>query len=457
MMASDASQIGQPVKSELALTTGVQPKIIQAKEEHEIIEHAPNSSTTSNSDGQISFTTKKPRVKGRQRRPKSEETFEKPKKRPKKAVKPEIAPILTDTEKAAMKRKANLIEAKLIEVFPNPPDTFLDHTDAFTLLVAVVLSAQCLDATVNSVTPALFAEAPTPEAMVKLGIPRIKELITKIGLNNSKSRYLYGLSQALVEQHNGEVPASLEEMEKLPGVGHKTASVVASHYFNIPAFPVDTHIHRLACRWGIGHPKSVPITEMKLKQWFDDPNTWLDLHKRLILFGRVHCKATRHDMDECPICSFAATTESRAMNRKSAGKFLGAASHKNPYSIRGIDADDPVEMGQARPDHDNSSPENANLQPELPENSQSTASATRQPVISPSANIAMTGAKSKSKPSTPRVKSPRTITKSPSSKSKSKSPAKAQASTKKNTKTPAVVDETGLRRSSRIRERKNKE
>ncbi len=437
-MTSDTPEIGALVKPEPLLTPAHQPVIARAstgKEELAVIGDVAATSSTPKPNGKVSFASAKPR---RRRAAKSEAKDEKPRKRAKAEPKAEVLPSLTTEQKAVRKRKADLIQAKLLEAFPNPPETFLDHTDAFTLLVAVVLSAQCLDATVNSVTPALFAEAPTPAAMAALGIPRIKTLITKIGLNNAKSRYLHGLSVALVEQHNGEVPASLEEMEKLPGVGHKTASVVASHYFNIPAFPVDTHIHRLACRWGIGHPKSVSVTEAGLKEWFDDPNTWLDLHKRLILFGRVHCKATRHDMDECPICSFAATTEAREMNEHSYAKFVGAPSHADPYSIRG----DPVEMGQVRPDQDNSSHESKNSHVVSQEN--------KTPPHSPLPTT-MAGEKTKTK-STPRVKSPRTITKSPSAKTKAKGSAKT--STKK---PKPVVNEAGLRRSSRLKERASRQ
>ena len=148
------------------------------------------------------------------------------------------------------KKKIQFISEKLDELFPNPPIP-LDHTDAYTMLVAVVLSAQCTDIRVNQVTKILFKKANTPAAMVKLGQKRIAEIIKPCGFFNTKSAGIYNLSKTLVEKYNGEVPHTFEELEKLPSVGHKTASVVMSHIFKVPAFPVDTHIHRLAERWGL--------------------------------------------------------------------------------------------------------------------------------------------------------------------------------------------------------------
>lgn len=239
-------------------------------------------------------------------------------------------------ENPAMRRKADMIKQTLERIYPVPPKGFLNHSDPFTLLVAVLLSAQCLDRTVNATTPELFRVAGTPESMRALGEDKIKELIKKIGLYNAKAKALAGLSAEICDKHDGNVPQTMGELEKLPGVGHKTASVVMMQAFNKPAFPVDTHIHRLACRWGCGVASSVPHTEAALKKWFPDPNSWGDLHVRIILFGREHCPARKHDMDTCPICSFAATSEARSLNKSFPLKFVAARSHKDPYSIRNI-------------------------------------------------------------------------------------------------------------------------
>ena len=199
------------------------------------------------------------------------------------------------------KKKIQFISEKLDELFPNPPIP-LDHTDAYTMLVAVVLSAQCTDIRVNQVTKVLFKKANTPAAMVKLGQKRIAEIIKPCGFFNTKSAGIYNLSRTLVEKYNGEVPRTFEELEKLPSVGHKTASVVMSHIFKVPAFPVDTHIHRLAERWGLSDGSSVEKTEKDLKKAFPE-NEWEKRHLQIIYFGRTYCKARGHKAGECPICS----------------------------------------------------------------------------------------------------------------------------------------------------------
>jgi endonuclease-3 len=199
------------------------------------------------------------------------------------------------------KKKIQFISEKLDELFPNPPIP-LDHTDAYTMLIAVVLSAQCTDIRVNQVTKVLFKKASTPAAMVKLGQKRIAEIIKPCGFFNTKSAGIYNLSKTLVDKYNGEVPHTFEELEKLPSVGHKTASVVMSHIFKVPAFPVDTHIHRLAERWGLSDGSSVEKTEKDLKKAFPE-NEWEKRHLQIIYFGRTYCKARGHKAEECPICS----------------------------------------------------------------------------------------------------------------------------------------------------------
>lgn len=243
---------------------------------------------------------------------------------------------MSEVDREAMIRKGAMIRAKLEELYPETPRGFLTHRDSYSLLISVLLSAQSLDAIVNQVTPELFREADTPEKMILLGEDRIRSIIKPVGLSPQKSKNIVALSKMLVEQHGSQVPASMELMEKLPGVGHKTAGVVAMSAFGIEAFPVDTHIHRLACRWGCGNPKSVPKTEENLKKWFPEGSSWRALHLRMIQFGREYCPAMRHDMDKCPICVFAATDEARAANAASPKKFVGALTHENPYVIREI-------------------------------------------------------------------------------------------------------------------------
>ncbi len=207
-----------------------------------------------------------------------------------------------------MKRaeKAERIQAVLDELLPRV-DVPLDHRDPYTLLLAVLLSAQCTDKKVNEVTPKLFARAATPQAMVRLTVEEIREIIKPCGLSPAKSKAIAGLSRLLLERHAGAVPRTLEELEALPGVGHKTASVVIAHAFGVPAFPVDTHIHRLAARWGLSDGSSVEHTERDLKRTFPR-EVWNKLHLQMILFGREHCPARGHDLERCPICSFAASS-----------------------------------------------------------------------------------------------------------------------------------------------------
>ncbi|MEM9488169.1 MAG: endonuclease III [Myxococcota bacterium] len=201
--------------------------------------------------------------------------------------------------------KADRIREILNALYPQPPIPLL-HEDPYTLLVAVLLSAQCTDARVNMVTPALFAAAPTPAAMVELGQAEILGYIRSCGLAPAKSKNIAALSRMLVEEHNGQVPADFAALEALPGVGHKTASVVMAQAFGIPAFPVDTHIHRLAGRWGLSQAKNVTQTENDLKKLFPR-DCWNALHLQIIYFGREHCPARGHDLTQCPICSWAAT------------------------------------------------------------------------------------------------------------------------------------------------------
>jgi endonuclease-3 len=199
--------------------------------------------------------------------------------------------------------KAERIRLQLQALYPQPPIP-LAHADPFTLLVAVLLSAQTTDARVNLVTPALFARAPTPAAMRKLSVAEILELIKTCGLAPTKAKNLAKLAQLLGERHDDVVPADMEALEALPGVGHKTASVVLSQAFGMPAFPVDTHIHRLAARWGLSDGKNVERTEADLKRLFA-PEHWHALHLQIIYFGREHCPALRHEPKGCPICSWA--------------------------------------------------------------------------------------------------------------------------------------------------------
>jgi len=215
-----------------------------------------------------------------------------------------------------MKRreKAERIVVMLEELYPETPVP-LDHQNDFQLLVAVLMSAQTTDLKVNQVTPALFSKAPTAHAMVQLDVETILNDIRQVGLAPTKAKNIHRLSELLVERHEGVVPESFQELEDLPGVGHKTASVVMAQAFGVPAFPVDTHIHRLAARWGLSNDTTVERTEKDLKAIFPR-NLWNKLHLQIIFFGREYCPARGHDLTQCPICSWAATKKRIAQEKK---------------------------------------------------------------------------------------------------------------------------------------------
>ena len=212
--------------------------------------------------------------------------------------------------------KALLISKILDRYYPRTPIP-LDHTDHFTLLVAVLLSAQCTDERVNTVTPVLFKKAKNPQEMSKLSEQQIYKIIKPCGLGPKKSKAIKNLSTILVKEYDSKIPCDIDKLEKLPGVGHKTASVVISQGFGIPAFPVDTHIHRLAQRWGLTSGKNVVITERDLKKIFPEEN-WNKLHLQIIFWGREFCSARSCFALECEIC--------RACNPKRVRRFL----HKQP-------------------------------------------------------------------------------------------------------------------------------
>lgn len=206
-----------------------------------------------------------------------------------------------------MKRadKADRIQEMLDEIYPHTPIP-LDHTDPYTLLVAVMLSAQTTDKKVNEVTPELFSVADNPADMADLAVDDVRHIIRQIGLAPGKSKNLVRLSEMIRDLHDGEVPRTFEALEALPGVGHKTASVVMAQAFGVPAFPVDTHIHRLANRWGLSTGKNVVQTEKDLKAVFDR-DRWNNAHLQIIFFGREYCPALYHKLEQCPICSWAAS------------------------------------------------------------------------------------------------------------------------------------------------------
>ncbi len=226
--------------------------------------------------------------------------------------------------------KAGRIGKILDEKFPMP-EIPLAHEDPYTLLVAVVLSAQCTDERVNQVTPKLFALASDPAAMTRLSVPQIRSIILPCGLSPAKSKNIHALSRLVLERHGGRVPKSFEELEALPGVGHKTASVVMAHAFGVPAFPVDTHIHRLAARWGLSSGRNVVETERDLKALFPE-SEWIRRHLQIIYFGRRYCPARAHDFAACPICSWAASraraTREKARATKSRSAPGGAAGRR---------------------------------------------------------------------------------------------------------------------------------
>ena len=198
--------------------------------------------------------------------------------------------------------RAARIHSILDTLYPEPPVP-LDHTDPFTLLVAVLLSAQTTDARVNLVTPGLFALASDPASMAQQPVEAILAEIRTCGLAPTKAKNIKKLSQTLVDEHGGKVPKSFAALEALPGVGHKTASVVMAQAFGVPAFPVDTHIFRLARRWSLSRGKNVKKVEASLKRAFPR-ESWNRVHLQIIFFGREHCPARGHDIDACPICSW---------------------------------------------------------------------------------------------------------------------------------------------------------
>lgn len=202
---------------------------------------------------------------------------------------------MTKRERAAFVRRT------LEKLYPHPAIP-LHFKDPYTMLIAVLLSAQCTDKRVNQITPLLFERADTPQAMVRLSVEEIEDIIRPCGLAPAKAKAIYRLSELLLEKHRGQVPNTFEELEALPGVGHKTASVIMSQVFGQPAFPVDTHIHRLMHRWKLSSGKSVAQTEKDAKSLFPI-ETWNTLHLQIIYFGREHCPARGHIKAQCPICS----------------------------------------------------------------------------------------------------------------------------------------------------------
>ena len=212
------------------------------------------------------------------------------------------------------KEKAERIASMLEEFYPETPVP-LDHENHFQLLVAVLMSAQTTDLKVNQVTPALFLKAPNALEMSRLTIEEILNDIRQVGLAPTKAKNIHRLSELLLERHGGEIPQTFEELENLPGVGHKTAGVVMAQAFGVPAFPIDTHIHRLAARWGLSNDTTVVRTEKDLKAAFPR-HLWNKLHLQIIFFGREHCPARNHDLSTCPICSWAASKKRIAQEKK---------------------------------------------------------------------------------------------------------------------------------------------
>lgn len=210
--------------------------------------------------------------------------------------------------------RADFVRGRLAELYPEPPIP-LHHRDPYTLLVAVVLSAQCTDLRVNQVTPALFKLADHPAAMARLSVKRIDAIVRPCGLAPRKARAIRELSRLIVERHDGEVPRTFEALEALPGVGHKTASVIMTQAFGTPAFPVDTHIHRLAQRWGLTSGRSVEQTERDLKRLFP-PESWNALHLQFIYYGREQCTARGCDGTACEICRTVYPLRRRALVTK---------------------------------------------------------------------------------------------------------------------------------------------
>ncbi|MFI5333663.1 MAG: endonuclease III [Chlamydiales bacterium] len=198
------------------------------------------------------------------------------------------------------KERASAVRQILQKLFPSPTIP-LEHRDPYTLLIAVLLSAQCTDVRVNLVTPKLFAKARTPQEMIKLSVQEIQEIIRTCGLSNAKARAIWQLSHDLIDRHGGKVPKTFQGLEALPGVGHKTASVVMAQAFGKPAFPVDSHIHRCAERWDLSRGKNVVQTERDLKRLFPR-NSWRKVHLQIIYYARKYCPARGHKVEACPIC-----------------------------------------------------------------------------------------------------------------------------------------------------------
>lgn len=212
--------------------------------------------------------------------------------------------------------RAQHVLERLGQLYPEPPIP-LDHRDAYTLLIAVLLSAQCTDVRVNLITPKLFARASTPQTMSSLAVDEIESIVRPCGLGPQKARAIKELSRLLVEKYGGEVPATLDELESLPGVGHKTAQVVMAQAFGVPSFPVDTHIHRLAQRWKLSDGRSVIQTERDLKKLFPE-RAWNRLHLQMIFYGREHCSARGCDGTVCEICRHLFPDRSRKVTTRKA-------------------------------------------------------------------------------------------------------------------------------------------
>jgi len=213
--------------------------------------------------------------------------------------------------------RASFVLRRLAELYPEPPIP-LDHTDPFTLLIAVLLSAQCTDVRVNQITPKLFGElGRTPQELARQLVEKIEAIVKPCGLGPQKAKAIQALSQILLDEHNGQVPADLEALERLPGVGHKTAQVVMAQSFGVPSFPVDTHIHRLAQRWKLTTGTSVTQTERDLKRLFPE-ESWNNLHLQIIFYGREYCSARGCDGTVCEICTTLFPERKRALKTKKA-------------------------------------------------------------------------------------------------------------------------------------------
>jgi endonuclease-3 len=227
------------------------------------------------------------------------------------------------------KEKAKAILEHLERLYPDPPIP-LHHTNPFTMCIAVLLSAHTTDKSVNAATPALFKLADNPVDMVKLSPEKIQSLIRTVGLSKTKSSNVWNLSRILLEKHGGKLPETMEELEELPGVGHKTASVVMCQAFGVPAFPVDTHIHRLAERWGLSDGKNVEKTEADLKAVFP-VESWIKLHLQLIYYGREFCPARNHDLTRCELCDRFGTKATKLAATKKVA--LGPAARKRAVPV----------------------------------------------------------------------------------------------------------------------------